>query len=187
MRRARLALLVPVALLAALLAMPAGVLAADTVTVTGTVVRDGEPVTGVQVSVTVTGGDTIAQATTDEAGAFSVDLEATAGSEVTIAAKGQVFTSDPDAKGCVHTEMPAGKLVATLETLPPPPLEVVMDQLVTATVCGTQTTRPAITPPATDSAVGTRPGSAPSGGILLVLGVLALAGTGSLVLANRRR
>jgi len=187
MRRARLARLVPVALLAMLLAMPAGVLAADSVTVTGTVVRDGQPVTSVQVSVTVTGGDTIGQATTDEAGAFSVEVEAAVGSEVVVSAKGQVFTSEPDAKGCVHTEMPAGRLVATLETIPPAPLEVVMDQLVTGTVCAAQTIRPQITPPATDSAAGVRPGSTPSGGVVLVLGVLALATTGSLVLANRRR
>ena len=59
MRRARLALLVPVALLAALLAMPAGVLAADPVIVTGTVVRDGQPVTGVRVTVNVAGDDTL--------------------------------------------------------------------------------------------------------------------------------
>lgn len=187
MRRARLALVVPLALLAGLLAMPGGVLAADAVTVTGTVVRDGQPVTGVHVSVTVTGGDTIAQATTDEAGAFSVEVEAGIGSQVAVSATGQVFTSPPDAKGCIHTEMPAGRLVATLETIPPAPLEVVMDQLVTGTVCQIQTTRPNITPPATDVAVGSRPGSAPSGGVLVVLGVLALVGTGSLVLANRRR
>lgn len=187
MRRARLASLVPVALLAALLAMPAGVLAADAVVVTGVVVRDGQPVTGVDVTVTVKGGDTIAHATSDEAGAFAVEVEAVAGSEVTVWATGQAFTSEPDAKGCVHTEMPAGRLVTTLDAIPPAPLEVVLDQLVTGTVCQAQTTRPQITPPATDRLGAPSRVSGPGGGALLVLGVLALAGGASLLLASRRR
>ena len=186
MRRARLASLVPVALLAALLAMPAGVLAADAVVVTGVVVRDGQPVTGVDVTVTVKGGDTIAHATSDEAGAFAVEVEAVAGSEVTVWATGQAFTSEPDAKGCVHTEMPAGRLVTTLDAIPPAPLEVVLDQLVTGTVCQAQTTRPQITPPATDGPVGARAAGGPGGGWLPVLGLLLAASGGGLALAGAR-
>jgi hypothetical protein len=186
MHRARLALVIPVALLAALLAMPSGVLAADPVVVTGTVVRDGQPVTGVHVAISVTGGDTIIEATTDEAGAFSAEVDAGIGSEVTFAARGQQFSSGPDARGCVHTEMPAGRLTTTLETIPPAPVQVVMDQVVTSTVCSLRTERPNITPPATDALVAPRRGSAP-GGLLVVLGVLALAATGSLLLAGRRR
>ena len=185
MRRARLAVIVPVALLAALLAMPAGVMAAQSVTVTGTVVRDGLPQTGVRVTVTVTGGDTIAVATTDEAGAFVVEIEAGIGSEVAVSAVGQTFTSEPDAKGCVHTETPIGRLTATIEAVPPAPLQVALDQLRTSTVC-TATGTPRITPPATDGLVAPRHGSASGGGLQVVLGALALAGSGALVLSRRR-
>ena len=184
MRRARLALLVPVALLAALLAMPAGVLAADPVIVTGTVVRDGQPVTGVRVTVSVAGDDTIAQATTDEAGAFSVEVEAVVGSEVSVSATGQTFTSDPDANGCIESETPVGSLTATLDAIPPAPLTVNLDQLRTSKVCGA-TASPRITPPATDSIFAPRPGSTPGGGVLVVLGILALVGGGSLALTRR--
>ena len=72
MRQARRpAVLVVLAALVALLAMPAVALAADPVTVTGTVVRDGAPVVGVEVVVSVTGTDVIASTATDEQGAFS--------------------------------------------------------------------------------------------------------------------
>ncbi len=187
MRRARLVVLAPVALLAALLAAPSGVLAADAVTVTGTVVRDGAPVTGVAVVVTVTGGDVIASGNTDEGGAFSIDIEAIVGDQVQVSATGQTFRSEPDARGCVHTETPVGRLSTTLEAIPPAPLEVALDQLLTGTVCGA-TGSPRITPPATDALVGAHGGGSVSGGsLLLVLGVLALAGAGSWVLAARRR
>lgn len=185
MRRARLAIIVGAALLVTLLAMPTGVLAVEAVTVTGTVVRDGLPQTGVRVTVTVTGGDTIAVATTDEAGAFAVELEAGIGSEVTVSAIGQTFTSEPDARGCIHSETPIGRLTATIDSIPPAPLMVPLDQLRTSTVCAATAT-PRITPPSTDGLVAPRPGSASGGGLLLVLGALLLAGGGSLALARRR-
>jgi len=185
-RRARPIALVAIALLAALLAAPTGVLAAGPVTVTGTVVRDGLPVTGASVTVSVVGGDLVASATTDETGAFTADIEALAGDQVSVSAKGQTFQSEPDARGCVHFETPTGSLAATLDTLPPGPLEVTLDQLVTSTVCGTTAT-PRVTPPATDAIAAPRPGSASRGGLLLALGVLALAGTASLLVASRRR
>jgi hypothetical protein len=56
---------------------------------------------------------------------------------------------------------------------------------VTGTVC-TATVTPRITPPSTDARVATRPDATSGGGRLLVLGALALAGTGALVLAHRR-
>lgn len=186
MRRARLTVLVPVALLAALLAMPAGAVAADTVTVTGTVVRDGLPQVGVRVTVTVSGSDLIAQGSTDEAGAFSVDLEAGVGSELVVSATGQTFTAEPDANGCVYSETPVGRLTAVIEAEPPAPLLVALDELRTSTVCAATAT-PRITPPATDGLVRPRPGTTPGGALLLVLGALALAGSGSLILAFRRR
>lgn len=187
--RARLApraILAPLALIAALLAMPAGVLAADVVTVTGTVVRDGLPQAGVRVTVTVTGSDLIAEATTDEAGAFTVELEAEVGSEVVVAAAGQTFTSEPDARGCVESETPVGRLVTVIEAVPPASLTVALDGLRTSTVCSA-TAAPQVTPPATDGVAAPRAGSsADGGGLLLVLGVLALVGSVPLTLARRR-
>ena len=61
-----------------------------------------------------------------------------------------------------------------------------LDQLVTSTVCSATAT-PRLTPPSTDALVALRGGSASGAGIVLVLGALALAGTGSIVVASRRR
>jgi hypothetical protein len=185
MRRPRLACLIGVALLAALLAAPAGVLAADSVTVTGTVVRGGEPQVGVAVTVTVASGDTVATANTDEAGAFSVDIEAAMGSEVRVNATGQETRSGPDGNGCIHSETPIGSASEIIDAIPPAPLEVPLDQVRTSTAC-TATGAPQITPPATDVLRATPSGSTSGGGLLVVLGLLALLGSGSLALARRR-
>jgi hypothetical protein len=185
MRRARHATVSSLLLLATLLAMPGVALAADPVTVSGTVVRDGAPVTGVSVTVTVVGSDVIAAAVTDENGAFAVDVEAAVGDVVQVSATGQTFTSPPDANGCVRTETPTGRASLALEQLPPAPIEVALDQLVTSEACGATHT-PLLTPPATDAGAGTRPTSGAGGGLLLVLGVLAFAGAGSLAVARRR-
>jgi hypothetical protein len=184
MRRARLASIALVAVVLALLAAPAGVLAADPVAVTGTVVRDGAPVTGVDVVVSVSGSDLIAAATTDENGAFSVDVEAEIGAGIQVFATGQTSRSEPDAKGCVTTETPTGSITATIDALPPAPLTVTLDQVLTGEVC-TATAKPVITPPPTDSGAG-RPGQAPGNGGLIVLGMLAAAAAGSLALVRRR-
>jgi hypothetical protein len=184
MRHTRLAILLPLLALATLLALPAGALAADTVTLGGAVVLDGAPVTGVAVTVSVVGSDTIAAAVTDENGAFAVEIEAAIGDEVRVTAKGQTFTSPPDGNGCVRTETPIGRASMTLVELPPAPLEVALDQLITSEVCGATAT-PRITPPATDA--GFRSGSGgPGSSLLLVLGGLVLVGGGALALARRR-
>lgn len=184
MRRPRSLPLVLVALVAMLLALPAGVAATGTVTVGGTVVHDGTPVTGVDVVVSVTGSDVIAAATTDENGAFSVELEAAAGDTVRVYATGRTSRSDPDAQGCVRTETPIGSLESVIDAIPPAPLVVALDQVVTGKVC-TATAKPRVTPPATDAG-GVRRAGGTGGGLLLVLGMLALAGAGSLALARRR-
>ena len=184
MRRTRLILL-PLLALASLLALPAGALAADSVTLGGTVVRDGAPVTGVAVTVSVVGYDTVAAAVTDENGAFAVEIEAVIGDEVRVTAKGQTFTSQPDRNGCVRTETPIGRASMTLDELPPAPLEVALDQLITSEVCGATAT-PRVTPPATDAGLRRGSGGGSGSGLLLVLGALALAGGGALALARRR-
>jgi hypothetical protein len=157
---------------ALLLALPAAALAIDPVTIAGTVVREGAPVTGVQVLVSVVGGDQIATTTTDEDGAFAVPVEATAGAQVRIDVTGQTSRSEPDAQGCVRIETPSGSLTFSLETLEPAPVEVAMDDVLTGTVCA-PTSAPHITPPSTD-AVPVRAGQASAGGLLVVLGAIAV-------------
>jgi len=183
MRPLRFAALVVVALLA-IAVVPASALAADPVTVAGTVVRDGQPVTGVQVVVSVTGGDQIASASTDEQGAFSVQVEAEVGSQLRIEATGQTSRSDPDASNCVHLETPTGTLTTMIEALPLDTLTVPMDDAVTGLVCG-PTPTPGITPPSTDVAgPGTR-GTQPSS-LLLVLGFVSIVAGAALALVRRR-
>jgi hypothetical protein len=184
MRRARLAYVALFVVATALLAAPMGVLAAGTVTLTGTVVRDGAPVTGVDVVVSVSGSDVIVSATTDENGAFTVEVEAGIGAGIQAFATGQTSRSAPDGEGCVTSETPTGSLAVTIDAIPPAPLTVPLDQVLTGKVC-TATAMPAVTPPATDSMAG-RPAQGPSNGGLLVLGMLAAAAAGSLALAYRR-
>ena len=184
MRVARIAALLAFAL-TTLLALPSGALAADPVTVSGTVVHAGAPVTGVQVVVSVTGSDQIASATTDEQGAFSVQVDAQVGSQLRIDATGQTSRSDPDAQNCVHLETPTGTLTTTIEALPLDPVQVAMDDVLTGTVCG-PTQAPHITPPSTDVAPRPSEGT-PGSGLLVVLGVLAVVAGGTLALARRWR
>jgi hypothetical protein len=196
MRSARLALLLPIVLLATLIGTPAGVLAADPLVVTGKVVRDGSAVTGVAVTVSVTGSDQVASATTDDLGAFSVQVEAGVGDELQVFATGQTSRSDPDANGCVTSETPTGHLVVTLDSLQPAPLVVLLDKVVTGTACGAtatphptarphRTTHAGATPPSTDAIPGGgTPGSGT--GLPIVVAVLTLAGAVSLALVRGR-
>ena len=118
--------------LVVLLAMPAVALAADPVTVTGTVVRDGAPVVAVEVVVSVSGTDVIASTATDEQGAFSVEVEAEVGSELEVFATGQTSRTGPDDEGCVRTETPIGDTTSVIETLPPAPITVELDTVLTS-------------------------------------------------------
>ena len=148
-------------------------------------VRDGAPVTGVEVVVSVTGSDQIVAATTDESGAFVVQLEVEAGSEVHVDATGQTSRSEPDAANCVHLETPTGSLTFTIQELPPAAVEVTLDEVLTGLVCG-PTATPGLTTPSTDGDASA-PGTSSGGGTLLVLGVLALLTGGTLALARRWR
>lgn len=185
---ARVATLLVVAVLA-LLAVPTAAVAAGPVTVSGTVVRDGAPVTGVQVVVSVTGSDGIASATTDEEGAFAVQVEADAGSQVRIDATGQTSRSDPDSKGCVQLETPTGTLTFMIDAVPPAAVVVPMDDVLTGTVCSptaAPVVTPNVTPPSTDAARARRSAEASPATLLLVLGTLALLAGGILALDRRR-
>lgn len=184
MRQARLTLIGLIGVLVGLLVAPGIALGADTVTVTGTVVRDGAPVTGVAVVVSVGGSDVIASATSDEAGAFSVDVEAGVGAELRVFATGQTTRSDPDKDGCVRSETPIGQLTTTIDALPPAPLTVTLDTVLTSKVCSA-TAKPGVTPPSTD-APSPRPAGGAGGGLALVLGSLVLVAGASLVRRPRR-
>jgi len=186
MRQARLTFLALVGVLVALLVAPAGALAADSVTVTGTVVRDGAPVTGVEVVIAVLGTDTVVSTATDERGAFVVGIEAGLGAELRVFATGRTTRSDPDRNGCVRSETPIGELTAVIEELPPAPLTVELDTVLTSTVCGATAT-PRVTPPSTDAPGPSLPARGPGAGLLLLLGVLGLAAAGALTTAPRRR
>ena len=178
MRQVRPSIVLLAAVVAALLALPSAVLAADGVTLTGSVIRDGAPVTGVDVVVTVTGSDLIVSTATDENGVFSVAVEAGVGSEIQVFATGGTSQSDPDRNGCVTFETPIGQLTAIIEEVPPPALTVALDTVLESTVCGATGT-PGVTPPSTDAGMS-RPAGGIGGGLLLVLGVLALAGATAL-------
>ena len=197
MRRTRAALVALTALVV-MLGVPAGALAADpeTVTVTGIVTRDGAPAAGVAVVVTVTGRDQVTAATTDDAGAFTADVEAAVGEELALFATGQTSRSEPDAKGCVHTETPTGSMTTTLDVVPPAPVDLVLDTVLTDTVCtatptpkatphathrarATAAVRVGVTPPATDSP-GSGRGTTTGSGLAIAL-VLLVFLTGGLL------
>jgi hypothetical protein len=185
MRQIRPATVVIAVVAAALLALPSGVLAVDGVTVTGSVIREGAPVTGVDVVVSVTGSDMIVSAATDENGMFAVAVEAGVGSELQVFATGSTSQSDPDRNGCVTFETPIGQLTTIIEEVPPASLTVDLGTVLESTVCGATGT-PGVTPPSTDAG-GPQTAGGVGGGLLLVLGVLGLAGAGALSVAPRRR
>jgi hypothetical protein len=178
------ALAVALALLA-LLALPGLALAAEPVAVTGTVVRDGAPVVGVEVVVRVQGTDVIGSTATDEQGGFSLEIEAAVGDSLELFATGQTSRSEPDPQGCIRTETPIGEATAVIEAVPPTPIEVDLDTVLTSTVC-TATGTPRVTPPSTDGA-GPAALGGPGGGLGMVLAGLALVVAGALLLPRRQR
>ena len=176
--------LVPALVTFALLALPGAALAAGPVTVIGTVVRDGAPVVAVEVVVTVTGTDIAATTATDEQGAFALELEAAVGDELQVFATGQTSRSGPDGAGCVRTETPIGEATSVIESIPPAPVEVDLDDVLRSTVC-TATGTPGVTPPSTDGGMAPRDTGGAGTGLLLVVGVLALVGAAGLARARR--
>ena len=73
----------------------------------------------------------------------------------------------------------------TIQALPPDPVAVALDQVLTDQVCA-PTPTPHVTPPSTDVALA-RPGRASGAGLLVVLGLLSILGGASLAVARRRR
>jgi hypothetical protein len=182
--------LVAVSCLTAGLAVAPAAVAADPVTLAGTVVRDGAPVTGVSVSITVAETDMVTAAVTDDGGAFAVTVPLAVGDHVRIVAVGRTNQSGPDAKGCVTSETPTGSLTEVVDALPPGTVTVPMDDEITSTVCRAtatprSTSHPRITPPATDRPGAGRPAGT-SGSLLLVVGGLTAVIGGAVSLARRR-
>ena len=188
--------LVAIAAFALVLALPASVLAA-TVDVTGTVTApDGVSVAGVEVSVLEPGTDQIIATTTDETGAWALQVEAEPGAVLTFDAKGAQTRSEPDEDGCVTLTTPTGRVEVTVTELPLAPIEVPLDGAITGEVCSAtatpdatakpdKVTKPDTTPPSTDALGVAGPGATGSG-MLVVVGLLALASGASLVLARRQ-
>ena len=178
---------------AALLALPAAASAASAIDLTGTVTRDGAPVAGAAVTALLDGTDMIVAATTDETGAFALQLEGDIGGVVQVRATGPTITRPPDEEGCVRSETPTGKVTVTIEALPVPPVAVSLDTVLESSVCSATAspepaaTRPAATLPPTDA---TRPGAggrdAAPGSMLGVLGLLGLVAVLAGLPARRR-
>lgn len=167
--------------------LPGAASGADLVDVSGTVTRDGSPVSDVSVTAQVDGSDIVVPATTDATGAWSLRLEAAPGDAVTVRATAPTVTGSPDARGCVHSDTATGKTSVTIDGASVTGVQVVLDTVLSSTVCSaTATPGPKITPPATD-AVGPGRADGPGTGILVALGALALAVAAGFGAATRRR
>jgi hypothetical protein len=172
------------------LLVPAGLTsAAELVDVAGTVrTVDGAAVAGVEVLVSVAGSDMVAPATTDESGAYAVQVEATAGDTLEIRATGATVRSGPDAAGCTQSRTPTGRTSVVLETLPPGPADVVLDGLIESETCAaTGKPTPGPTPPSTDAVVAVRPAGVDAGAMTsLLVGFAWLAAAGAIAAVRRR-
>ena len=141
--------LIVAAALALVLVLPATVLAA-TVDVGGTVTNtDGSAAVGAEVTILVQGTDQIFAATTDENGAWALQLDAEPGAILDVQGLGQATTSEPDAEGCTTTTTPSGQTTATIPADGPvPPIDFPLNDLLTGSVCAT------VTPPDTGGGAG---------------------------------
>jgi LPXTG-motif cell wall-anchored protein len=188
--------LIVVGLVALAAAWPVTAAAAESLSIAGTVTRvDGSPAGGVEVVVRVAASDMVLAATTDEAGAFAIDIEARVGDVLEIRATGATAASEPDEDGCVTRTTATGRADVTVEALALAPVVVVLDGAIEGRVCAATATpdrpeaparthRPEPTPPATD---GSGPASGSESGWLVVAGLAGLLAGASLLIAARRR
>jgi hypothetical protein len=177
-------LLVALVALVLALAVPGAVLAAA-VDVGGTVRGpDGTGASGVEVLVLVQGTDQVVATTSDADGGWGVQVDAEAGSGLEISATGPTLRSAPDDQGCVTLTTPTARLTVTIEQVPPAPVDLVLDGVITGQVCGaTATPRPAVTPPSTDGPGAGAASRSPDASLM----VLLLAGLSSVALTATRR
>jgi hypothetical protein len=193
-----------------ILVLPATAFAA-TADIGGTVTVEGAPAAGAEVTVLVQGSDEILSTTTDENGAWTLQVDVDPGAVLEVNGTGQTTTSEPDKDGCVTSTTPSGQVLVTIPAEGAvPAIDVSLDTVLTGTVCATKTppdtggsgggngggsgggekpaqqkpNRDGLTPPSTDTiTVG---GPMTSGnGVLLLVGALA-AMTGLVLAATSR-
>jgi len=206
--------LIVAAALALVLVLPATVLAA-TFDVGGTVTNtDGSPAAGAEITILVQGTDQILATTTDESGAWTLQVDADPGAVLEVNGTGASTSTEPDADGCTTTTTPSGQVTATLPAEGEvPAIDFPLDNLLSGTVCATVTPpdtgggnggngngggggeAPAehqpdtagVTPPSTDTLPVAKGRTTAGNAAFLVLGVLVgLTGT-VLILTDRRR
>jgi hypothetical protein len=189
-------LVIVAACLAAACWLPATATAADRVVVAGVVTGPGGvPAANVEVVAVVAGTDLVRAATTDAAGAFSVEVEAAVGDTIDIRATGPTVSGEPDEAGCVTSRTLIGGAGITIESLPLDTIAIELDQAIESRVCSATATpdrphgthRPDPTPPATDAAAegsGATPAGRP---FLLVAGLAFLLAGIAMVVAWRSR
>ena len=200
--------LIVAAALALVLVLPATALAA-TFDVGGTVTNtDGSPAAGAEITILVQGTDQIVATTTDESGAWSLQLDAEPGAVLEVNGTGVSTSTGPDADGCTTTTTPSGQVNATLPAEGEvPAIDFPLDNLLTGTVCASATPpdtggggggggdAPAeqqpdtagVTPPSTDTLSVARGSTTAGNAAFLVLGVLVGLTGSVLVLTDRRR
>jgi hypothetical protein len=207
--------LIAAAALALVLVLPATALAA-TVDVGGTVTAtDGAPAVGAEITILVQGTDQIFATTTDENGAWALQLDAEPGAVLEVNGTGQSTTTEPDEAGCTTTTTPSGQVNATIPAEGTvPAIDFPLDNVLTGSVCATVTPpdtgggggngggngggggeAPAkqqpdtagVTPPSTDTLPVAKSGTTAGNAMFLVLGVLVGLTGAVLVLTDRRR
>ncbi len=172
------------------LLVPAGIAAAaELVDVAGTVrTPDGAAVAGVEVLVSVAGSDIVTPATTDEGGAYAVQVEAGIGDTLEVRATGATVRTGPDADGCTQSRTPTGRAFVVIEALPPSPVDVVLDGLIEDETCAaTGKPTPDPTPPSTDAVAAVRPAGVDAGAMSwLLVGSAWLTAVGAIAAVRRR-
>ena len=201
--------LIVAAALALVLVLPATALAA-TFDVGGTVTNaDGSAAAGAEITILVQGTDQVLATTTDETGAWALQVDAEPGAVLEVNGTGVSTSTEPDADGCTTTTTPSGQVNATIPAEGDvPAIDFPLDNLLSGTVCANATPpdtgggngggdgeapeaqqpdTAGVTPPSTDTLPMTSSGTTAGNAAYLVLGVLVgLTGT-VLLLTDRRR
>jgi hypothetical protein len=128
--------LIAAAALALVLVLPATALAA-TFEVGGTVTTtDGAPAVGAEITILVQGTDQIHATTTDENGAWALQVDAEPGAVLEVNGTGVSTSTEPDADGCTTTTTPSGQVTATIPAEGDvPAIDFPLDNLLTGVVC----------------------------------------------------
>jgi hypothetical protein len=128
--------LIAAAALALVLVLPATALAAA-FEVGGTVTTtDGAPAVGAEITILVQGTDQIYATTTDENGAWALQLDAEPGAILEVNGTGLPSSTEPDADGCVTTTTPSGQVNATIPAEGTvPAIDFPLDNLLSGAVC----------------------------------------------------